>query len=1804
MSELSKVDIYRQIDVLRQSLLDLTMRNQLLNFRPRSMTVEVTEGELAEIYDRLVLKKSKRKLLQFIPRADSETTTGASYNKNKGYKDRSPGYNDNTHFENKEDHDSDVDQKSPLTGGSQTTTGKSLSTTDNGIKKVDHGDFSADELVKEPQFQENDLEDELSTSDDIADDTEAPDEVEVNSPDFSDTEMDNEALAPEESLLWEAPSLDQETLEKNKEIFLSTDLTPSELQRRLFYINQRARSMMEEQGYNILYLAMGFLKWQESNGTPGDREAPLILIPVELERRRVKGSFKLRWTGEDIIPNISLQAKLLDYGVEIPDFEMPRTQEGVDEYLDQVNESISHEKGWEVKDKVYLGFFSFTKFVMYKDLDPESWPEDMPLEENPLIKAIFDPAEEELSPGFQEDQVDVKLSSEDVYHVMDADSSQIAVIEDVKHGRDLVVEGPPGTGKSQTIVNLIAELLARGNTVLFVSEKMAALEVVKGRLDRVGLGEFCLELHSKKSQKKDVLEKLESVLRNPKPIDLSMDDDLSTIEELKSDLNEYVTLLHSPYAKINWTPYQLFGVKERSLHHFEKIGTKMPRFVVKNSKTCTLREWQRTINKFKELGELYKLVKPVSYNPWKYTHPDPILPAEEEEIETLLDETVDTLHELNLKAENLSKISGVNIPVTLEDTEHLIATVEIISSFPSLERELILNTKWDYDKLQVYNLIKSLEEYKAKTKGLKRFKEGVLDEDISSLLINFQEQKPKLLKFLSGDFKKAKKRIGKLYLGKTPENDEVILQDLEELIKCQKLQLKIRAQDELARSLFGSHWKREESEAENLKAISEWILKFRQALEEGRITEKILIILDSAQQYEIKQITREMHQDYDQILDYINQLDSYLHFDPDSALGNSLTKSPIDYLVSQISLLKVGLSGLQNWSRFSSSRVECLETVGKNLVELADKDEIEATDIIPCLEGNFADSLLRSLFLQEPSLSRFVGEVHEKKINEFRELDSKIINLNRFRIAQELHQNRPSLSGTASPRSELGVLKSEFSRKRGHMPIRKLLSICGGIIQSIKPCFMMSPLSIAQYLDPYSVKNLRFDYVIFDEASQVKPEDALGALLRARCAVIMGDTRQLPPTSFFDILIDVESDDYDLAVLADMESILHLCKRSFPSKMLRWHYRSRHESLIAVSNQEFYDNHLLIYPSPSQDSEELGLKLVHLPETVYDRGKTATNRAEAKAVIKAVFDHYQKYGSTKSLGVGTFNVRQQQAILEELELQLKLNPKMESYFKGNHGEHFFVKNLETIQGDERDVIMVSVGYGFDSEGNLSHNFGPVNQDGGERRLNVLLTRAREKCLIFSNFRGRDLQLSSSAPFGLRALKEFLEYAEKKTLTQQDLVQNNADDAFEEAVSEFLTEHGYEIHRRVGCAGFRVDLAVVDPEYPGRYLLGIACDGPMYQTSRVARDRDRLRQQILKGLGWRFYRLWSTDWYRNRADVQKRLLAIIEELLKEERAEEVIPPVEEDGIDSPVEDLEDGESVISSTEDGTDQEKDTDLSHVDEAVPPIPNGKGEIDSPLNDLPPNDSSLNDSPLDTSSLDETETHSKRLEIEEKEETNYSIENSTDFPELEEILESEKEESEKESSSDSQMRKEGKEELSNYMICEDTGVPVSGDIHSQPVGDIARAAMKVVEVEGPIHYNEVVKRIRTYWGLSRAGRRVQTVMKEAINLGLMDGQIIQKGDFLYYKDAPVVVRRRTGNPPAKMDLISPEEIAAAVKIILKSQYATQTDELIREVSRLFGAKVTRGPAISRIKGVIDDLIQKGEIEERPDGMVDLIRE
>ena len=453
---------------------------------------------------------------------------------------------------------------------------------------------------------------------------------------------------------------------------------------------------------------------------------------------------------------------------------------------------------------------------------------------------------------------------------------------------------------------------------------------------------------------------------------------------------------------------------------------------------------------------------------------------------------------------------------------------------------------------------------------------------------------------------------------------------------------------------------------------------------------------------------------------------------------------------------------------------------------------------------------------------------------------------------------------------EMAILRAELNKKRRHIPIRQLIEKAGRAIQQIKPVFMMSPMSIANFLPPGKVE---FDVVVFDEASQVKAIDAFGAIMRGKQVVVVGDTRQMPPTDFFSR--DVELDDED-AETANIESILSMFKAAgSQERYLRWHYRSRHESLIAVSNVEFYDNKLVVFPSAGQHPHASGISFSHLPYALYDRGRTRTNKEEAKAVARAVIQHAIQMPEL-SLGVAAFSVAQRDLIQVEIELLRRQKPEVEPFFTAHDNEPFFVKNLENIQGDERDMIFISIGYGRNESGRIAKEFGPINKEGGHRRLNVLITRAKLSMQVFCNFKAEELELDATASLGVRALKNFLKYAETGELEVAKETGKAADSPFELEVIEALRERNYEVEPQVGTAGYFIDIAVKDPEYPGRYVLAIECDGAAYHSSRSARDRDRLRQGVLEGLGWYFHRIWSTDWFRNPQQEISRAVAAIEE----------------------------------------------------------------------------------------------------------------------------------------------------------------------------------------------------------------------------------------------------------------------------------------------------------------------------------------
>ena len=1259
---------------------------------------------------------------------------------------------------------------------------------------------------------------------------------------------------------------------------LATDLTPKELQKRLYYINNQAKTMLQEQGYNILYLAVGFLEWKDKSKPRQKNKAPLVLIPVSMERKKVGESFNLEWTGEDIQTNISLKAKLLEAGIELPDFEFKKYGEVVDHYIASVKRSVSRMDGWSVTNDVALGFFSFTKFVMYNDLNPEAWADNVDLTKNELIQAIFNPAVND-GESFKEEDIDSRLEYQNMYQVLDADSSQIAAIQDVKAGRNLVVEGPPGTGKSQTIVNLIAELLAEGKSVLFVSEKMAALDVVKDRLTSVGLGKFVLELHSHKTRRKKFLKDLQKATNVRAQDPLNIDQTIRKLETLRRQLDDYSQIIHKPSFAVNLSPFQLYGMKEAADDHFARKNMIMPLVRFSSPETISLKDLDDMVIALQNLAELYQTIS--KENPWSKCAPKSLLPADLREIEMLINDTLYSLDNFLVERGRVYDVYGIKKPDTLNEFNNSLSAFQIIKSQNAelIDGEILKSGAWNSNNDDAFRLIKELEMYQKHAESLKKFNQSIFQADIDRLIYELRNISNKKFRFFNN--KQHIELVGRYYAVSVPGSIDDIIADLQDAKAVIKIRKNLEANETLGRKYFGAYWHLN-ADINDLKTIARWMLEFSALVREGTFSENTIELM-SKDLYDIKP-ERDL-------ADYIDAGERFVRdltklkdkLNPRSKLIFKRETGDVSFEAWQEQLYKWRgqLSSLHLWSQYLNAKKALNGSDVGMFVDSIERRNIKKDDVKSLVEGNFADSLLNILFVENQELSTFIGELHENRIREFKDLDKQILLLNRKRIYHKLNSNIPKIfGGTEDPQAK--ILAGEFTRKSGHMPVRKLLEKAGGMIKQIKPCFMMSPLSIAQYLDPTN-EELQFDVVIFDEASQVKPEDALGAFMRGKTAVVMGDTQQLPPTSFFDQMADADSDE-DEATSLDMESILHLCKLSFPVRMLKWHYRSRHESLITVSNREFYDDDLLVYPSPSHDDPELGLKFHYNPNTAYERGSSSANPLEAEDVVDEIFNHFEKYGDTKSLGVGTFSVAQKNAILEALEVRRKQHPEFEPLFSENKEERFFVKNLETIQGDERDVILISVGYGYDNDRKLSLNFGPLNQDGGERRLNVLITRAREKCVVFSNFKAYDMHLTANPPYGVKALREFLEYAENLTLgtPQQDAYSK---EPFEDAIASFLEENGYKVARQIGCAGFRVDLAIIDDENPGKYILGITTDGRMYASSKVARDRDRLREQVLTGLGWKLYHLWSTDWYRNRDLGRKKLLEYVEKSIKQTREEE-------------------------------------------------------------------------------------------------------------------------------------------------------------------------------------------------------------------------------------------------------------------------------------------------------------------------------
>jgi superfamily I DNA and/or RNA helicase len=576
---------------------------------------------------------------------------------------------------------------------------------------------------------------------------------------------------------------------------------------------------------------------------------------------------------------------------------------------------------------------------------------------------------------------------------------------------------------------------------------------------------------------------------------------------------------------------------------------------------------------------------------------------------------------------------------------------------------------------------------------------------------------------------------------------------------------------------------------------------------------------------------------------------------------------------------------LSSWVDFIRIRTSLSDNGLENLLRYTETGAINLDDLEKIYLCSVFDILSREIITEKQELAYFSGADQNAIRGQFRKYDDRLKTLQQKKIANRVaHRGYGTLidgvsSGKVANYSEMGLINNEINKRTRHLPIRQLIKRAGKSLVALKPCFMMGPHSVAQYLEP---GHIEFDLVVMDEASQIKPEDALGTIARGKQLVVVGDPKQLPPTSFFDKA--VENEEEDATAIEQSESILDVSLPMFNARRLRWHYRSRHESLIAFSNQQFYNSDLVVFPSPSSKSDEFGIKFTHVKS---GRFVNQHNIEEAKVIAHAV-RHHLLNNKNESLGVVAMSAKQREQIERCVEELSKDDTQFRDALADNSSqdESLFLKNLENVQGDERDVIFISCTYGPQEAGapTMPQRFGPINSAAGGRRLNVLFTRSKKRMHVFSSMTEGHIQTSATSSAGVHALKTFLAYAQTGKLQQLVHTDRAPDSDFEVSVMNALKLEGFTCEPQVGVTGYFIDLAVKDPGQPGRYLMGIECDGATYHSAKSARDRDRLRQSVLEGLGWNIQRIWSTDWFKNPQAQLKPIVDMLHELKTEIRHE--------------------------------------------------------------------------------------------------------------------------------------------------------------------------------------------------------------------------------------------------------------------------------------------------------------------------------
>ena len=1265
------------------------------------------------------------------------------------------------------------------------------------------------------------------------------------------------------------------------------DASPQDLMRRLRRIYDNGRTTVEERGVTTLFLTFGTLQWEDDRLE--ESVSPLWMLPCQLTSRGPNAALRLSLADEEAQLNPALELYLRErHRITLPMMDGDPQAESLAGFLQAVTEA-AREQDWQVAEDVWLSTFSFESLVIYQDLKSMA---DIALQ-NRIVAAFAQATPLAGSSERLGDDLDA-LPTPDVVPVptLPVDSSQLEALTYVAAGRDLVMHGPPGTGKSQTISNLIADAIGRGKKVLFVSAKMAALNIVYDRLARKGLERFCLEAHSTKAGKAKIIDELRRTLEAESPSDAgTFAEELERLVKVRHRLNDYVRELHKKIPSLDMTAYQAIG-KVAKLREMPDVRAPLPWSDVLGVSRAELDE---RLDALADLGAVADIFNKRKEHPWRGFRPSGGSVVQQEVIELDLHEISATTRRILKHLEELASLISPYDNLSIREADLFKSALEGLSKIKTLPENWWNVPVDELERLAQFfqDAAGKLREFQIKLRQYQKYFDLPLLEG-RDLLAPLESDFAVWYRMLLPSYWRWRSQVR----SKLKPGFKVNLSLLRDCYDLTKRLVELET------------WLRQHNieTTASPEALDRASVEFRvaallkRALEAtARQPQEPVTILPPAMRNAAKGLVLELPSSQGPFADAIKRIDSFW---PEGFVdGVGVIQAPLPSLRDRAMEVLANIAKMHEWLRLQRILDKCRELgLGLFVDQLGETDAKLAKRVF---ERRFYYLWADAVIQKSNVLAEFSGAQHEELLERFVSLDEKTRRLAVKCIHVATSRQAEFIKGSQGNFgliSEVAILKHELQKKKKIKPLRKLFAEIPHVLQTLKPCMLMSPVSVSTFLKPGSCE---FNLVVFDEASQLPTAEAIPSILRAKQVIVAGDSNQLPPTSFFQASVFEEGEEIEEEQQQGVEPLESLLDDGvavvpiFQEAHLRWHYRSRDERLIKFSNHYFYkDRPLMTFPSASTTNEGQGVHLVYVPEGVWDKGRSRTNRAEARRVAKLVIEHFEHFPE-RSLGVVAMNANQREAIEDAISEELQDRPDLAPLLDEGQ-EPFFVKSLENVQGDERDAMVISVGYGKDADGHLTLNFGPLNMEGGWRRLNVLVTRAKWQTILVTSMRSHELAGVNPQNRGAVALKNFIDYAERDCeLPPSAVILTGAEtNDFEDAVSEALRERGLQVDQQVGVCKFRIDLAIRDRRDPSRYVLGVECDGRTYHSSRTARDRDLLRQQILMQMGWKIHRVWSTEWFHERD------MAIESILLSLERAE-ATPP--EQQVEAPAPGAPNGQS---------------------------------------------------------------------------------------------------------------------------------------------------------------------------------------------------------------------------------------------------------------------------------------------------------